>query len=130
MTRRAAARRAAALGAVCAVALGCAAEAQAQLAAPAPARLQVGAREFRFSLSRVKIKAGKVIIQLVNYGEDDHDLRLKRVGGTILYHLKRTSPGHISELRTTLRKGTFNLWCSLPEHKAKGMRATLRVVKP
>ena len=45
------------------------------LAAPAPARVQVGADEFSYSLSRQSIKAGPAIVQLVNYGEDEHDLR-------------------------------------------------------
>ena len=50
--------------------------------APAPARLQVGAEEFRYSLSRQSIKAGPAIVELANFGEDEHDLRLRRVGGT------------------------------------------------
>jgi plastocyanin len=99
-------------------------------AAGAPARLQVGAYEFRYSLSRLRIKAGWAIVQLVNYGEDDHNLRLRRVGGTYTHRIPRTAPGEVGELRTRFRVGTFKLWCSLEGHAAAGMKATLRVVKP
>ena len=57
------------------------------LAAPAPARVQVGADEFSYSLSRLSIKAGPAIVQLVNYGEDEHDLRMRRAGGTRVYRI-------------------------------------------
>jgi hypothetical protein len=95
-----------------------------------PARLQVGAYEFRYSLSRLRLKQGRAIIQLVNYGEDDHNLRLRRVGSDYTHRLPRTAPGDMSELRARLRAGKFDLWCSLPSHADWGMRATLRVVKP
>ena len=48
------------------------ATALALLTLAAPARVQVGADEFRYSLSRQTIKAGPAIVQLVNYGEDEH----------------------------------------------------------
>jgi uncharacterized cupredoxin-like copper-binding protein len=69
------------------------------------------------------------VIQLVNYGEDDHNLRLRRDGGKRTKRLPRTAPGEMSELRTFLRAGKFKLWCSLPGHQEAGMRAGLRVVK-
>jgi plastocyanin len=102
----------------------------APAADPPPARLQVGAYEFRYALSRLRIKSGRAIVQLVNYGEDDHNLRLRRVGSDYTHRLPRTEPGEMSELRTRLRAGKFDLWCSLPGHAEAGMRATLRVVKP
>jgi hypothetical protein len=101
----------------------------APAADPPPARLQVGAYEFRYALSRLRIKSGRAIIQLVNYGEDDHNLRLRRVGSGYTHRVPRTPPGEMSELRAKLRAGKFDLWCSLPGHAEAGMRATLRVVK-
>jgi plastocyanin len=106
------------------------AEVRAEAAEPAPARLQVSADEFRYSLSRLRLKAGPAIVQLVNYGEDDHNLRLRRVGGTYTHRVLRTAPGEVHELRTRFRVGTFRLWCSLEGHAAAGMKATLRVVRP
>jgi plastocyanin len=99
-------------------------------AAPAsPARLQVSATEFRFTLSRLQISRGPAIIELVNMGEDDHDLRLRRIGGTRVWKLHRTHPGDRAQLSARLGAGTFRLWCSLGRHRQLGMRTTLRVVR-
>jgi plastocyanin len=101
------------------------------LAAPAtaaaPARLLVSAKEFQLTLSRASIKAGPAVIQLVNDGEDDHDLRLRRVHGTRVYKIGTTSPGDVGELHAKLVPGTYKLWCSLGEHAALGMRTKLVV---
>ena len=40
------------------------------------------ALEFEYRLSRLSVRQGPALIELVNYGEDEHDLLLKRVGGT------------------------------------------------
>jgi hypothetical protein len=102
------------------------AEALAVLAL-APARVQVGADEFRYQLSRQAIKAGPAIVQLVNYGEDEHDLRLRRAGGTRVYRVGTVLPGGVAELEARFLPGRFTLWCSLADHRARGMRATLVV---
>jgi len=95
--------------------------------APAPARLQVGADEFRYSLSRQSIKAGPAIVELVNFGEDEHDLRLRRVGGTRTYRIGKVRPGAFGELEARFAPGRFRLWCSLADHRRRGMAATLLV---
>lgn len=93
----------------------------------APARVQVGADEFGYTLSRRSIKAGPAIVQLVNYGEDEHDLRLRRAGGTRVYRVGKVRSGGLAELEARLLPGRFTLWCSLADHRARGMSATLRV---
>ena len=93
----------------------------------APARVQVGADEFTFSLSRQSIKAGPAIVQFVNYGEDEHDLRLRRAGGTRVYRIGKVRPGHLGELEARFLPGRFTLWCSLADHRKRGMSATLVV---
>jgi len=96
--------------------------------APAsPARAQVSAREFRLTLSRATIHRGPAIIELVNYDEDDHDLALRRVGGTRTYRIALVHPGETGELDTHLRAGRYAVWCTLADHRARGMRATLLV---
>jgi hypothetical protein len=97
--------------------------------AATPARVSVNAKEFSLVLSRQTLKPGVARIQLYNAGEDAHDLRLKRVGGTRTLRVQETAPGDVSELRTMLRSGKWKLWCSLPGHARAGMRATL-VVRP
>jgi hypothetical protein len=93
----------------------------------APARLQVGADEFRYTLSRQTLKAGPAVVQLVNYGEDEHDLRLRRRGGTRVYRVGTARPGGMAELEARLLPGRFTLWCSLADHRTRGMTATLVV---
>ena len=94
-----------------------------------PARVQVVADEFRFTLSRLKIKAGPAIVQLANFGEDPHDLRFRRTGGTRTYVIRETGPGDERDLEVRLLAGRFTLWCSIADHRKRGMETTLRVVR-
>ena len=102
-------------------------EAFTALALVAPARVQVGADEFRYALSRQSIKAGPAIVQLANFGEDEHDLRLRRTGGTRTYRVGTVAPGGVRELEARFLPGRFTLWCSLADHRRRGMSATLLV---
>jgi plastocyanin len=99
------------------------------VATPPPARVQVVAQEFRYALSRQTIKAGHAIIELRNLGEDAHDLRLRRIGGSRVYALPLTQSGHTTDREFTLRPGTYRLYCSVANHRALGMQATLVVRK-
>jgi hypothetical protein len=96
---------------------------------PVPARVQVVAQEFSYSLSRRKVRAGRVIIELVNIGEDTHDLDIKRVGGTRVFHFPSVRPGHYVDREVRMRPGKYLLWCAIADHKERGMRATLWAVR-
>jgi hypothetical protein len=95
-------------------------------AAATPARMQVTADEFTLVLSRHTLPAGPAIVQLVNRGEDDHDLALRRAGG-VIRRIETVTPGRVDELETTLRPGRYILWCTLAGHRARGMGASLLV---
>jgi plastocyanin len=97
--------------------------------APPPSRVQVSAKEFYFSLSRQTVKAGPAIIELVNFGEDPHDLRLQRVGGAHIAGTPQVQPGDYYDLSVKLLPGTYELWCSIANHRALGMQAKL-IVRP
>ena len=101
----------------------------AAAALPPLTRVQVTAKEFYFSLSRQTVKAGPAIIELVNFGEDPHDLRLQRVGGAHIAGTPQVQPGAYYDLKVTLLPGKYNLWCSIANHRALGMQATLIVRK-
>ncbi|MFN2469088.1 MAG: hypothetical protein ABR521_13280 [Gaiellaceae bacterium] len=92
-----------------------------------PARLQVVADEFNLRLSRLSIVAGPAIVQLANFGEDAHDLRFRRRGGTRTYAIAAIEPGETRDLSARLRAGRFTLWCSLGDHRERGMLASLVV---
>jgi plastocyanin len=97
------------------------------LGARAPARVQVTALEFEYRLSRLSVRQGRALIELVNYGEDEHDLFLRRVGGTKVWRTRKILPGSRATLSVKLRPGVYRLWCEVADHRSRGMRATLRV---
>jgi hypothetical protein len=98
----------------------------AQAAAPL-SHVQVVAVEFRYRLSRVRVPAGPVRIELANFGQDEHDLRLRRIGGSTVYHVRSALPGQRQTLSARLAPGLYRLRCTLADHAARGMRAELRV---
>jgi hypothetical protein len=100
----------------------------AQTQAP-PARVQVVAQEFRYTLSRTKVTAGRVIVELVNRGQDTHDLDMRRVGGTHIFRLRSVLPGQVIDRQLKLVPGRYRLWCAIADHRERGMHATLRVVR-
>ncbi len=100
----------------------------AQLSHP-PARVQVVAQEFSYSLSRQKVRAGRVIVELVNRGQDTHDLDLRRIGGTRIVHFPSVQPGQVVDRELRLVPGRYRLWCAIADHQERGMHAILRVVR-
>lgn len=92
-----------------------------------PTRVQVVAMEFYYVLSRHTVRAGPAIVQLVDFGQDPHDLRMERVGGDRVYGTPIIQPGQIYDLKIDLLPGTYTLWCSVANHRALGMEATLAV---
>jgi hypothetical protein len=97
------------------------------LEARGPSRVQVAALEFEYRLSRLSVRQGPALIELVNYGEDEHDLVLQRVGGKKQWRLAKILPGERATLSIRLRPGLYRLWCAVGDHRTRGMRATLRV---
>jgi plastocyanin len=97
------------------------------VAARGPSRVQVTALEFEYRLSRLSVRQGPALIELVNYGEDEHDLVVRRVGGTRSWRVAKILPGERATLSIRLRPGAYRLWCAVADHRARGMRATLRV---
>jgi len=89
--------------------------------------VQASGTEFRIALSRSRVAPSKLRLEFVNYGEDDHDLALRRVGHRFVRNLGTTRPGERVVERFKVRKGTYMLWCTLSDHRALGMKATLKV---
>jgi hypothetical protein len=106
----------------------------AKPAEPVPDRVGVRGSEFDLILSKAKVKPGRVIVQFVNGGEDPHDLKLQRLadgvqtgpelGGGVV------APGAYENLDLRLKKGSrYVMWCSLSDHRQRGMEATLKIGK-
>ncbi len=85
------------------------------------------AQEFRLTLSRVRVRAGAAVIELVNAGQDAHDLELRRLGGGRVVSWPTLQPGAHRDRDVRLRPGRYALWCGLPGHRALGMEAVLVV---
>jgi plastocyanin len=98
-------------------------------ASPSPSRVQIVAREYSYTLSRLHVKAGTAIIELDNFGQDAHDLRLQRVGSSHVAGLGKVGAGKLGDLTLHLAPGRYLLWCSLQDHRKLGMRASLVVTR-
>jgi uncharacterized cupredoxin-like copper-binding protein len=100
-------------------------------AKPRPlSRMQVTSSEFEFVLSRPKLRQGRAIVELVNLGEDPHDLALRRTArGARTYSTPEVLPGGIRTISLRLYPGRYQLWCTIADHRERGMRATLTVLR-
>jgi plastocyanin len=97
-----------------------------QASAP-PSRVQVVAREYSFSLSRLRVHAGTAVIELANFGQDLHDLRVQRVGSKHIAGLGVVAAVRRGDLTVKLAPGRYSFWCSVANHRKLGMRTTLVV---
>jgi plastocyanin len=99
--------------------------------APAPAHVEVTAEDtaaFRFVLSRPSVPAGRVILEFVNHGQDEHNLNaIEPAEGSVAGSIPNTAPNAHPSLSVDLRRGSYTLFCSIADHEAKGMKATLVV---
>jgi hypothetical protein len=109
------------------VALAFAGAVPAEASAPL-ARVQVVAVEFHYRLSRVRVPTGPVRIELANFGQDEHDLTLRRVGTTKVYPVQSALPGQRRTVTLRLRPGLYMLKCTMADHALRGMTARLRVL--
>ncbi len=102
--------------------------APSEIAPPSVPHVQITAVEYSFTLSRTTVPQGKVVLQFVNHGQDEHNLNAAPAGeGPLAGALPNTLAGEVRNLSVELRSGSYTLFCSLPEHERKGMRATLQV---
>jgi plastocyanin len=99
----------------------------AAAAARPPSRVGVTAREFSFTLSRQTVQPGAAIIELDNFGQDAHDLRLQRKGARHIAGTPVVLARGRYDLKVVLQRGRYMLWCGLANHRALGMTATLVV---
>jgi len=95
-----------------------------------PARLGVRAFEYGLTLSRQTLVAGDTIVELNNAGEDAHNLHITRIDSGADVAIPETPASAINKVRFDTTPGTYRLFCSLPDHAALGMDATIEVTAP
>jgi hypothetical protein len=94
-----------------------------------PHALQVTSGEYFLTLSKSQVTSGAVRVEFNNrFAEDPHDLHLVREDGTgPAYAFGELKAGELDARSLDLSKGTWDLFCALPEHAQRGMTATLKV---
>jgi plastocyanin len=98
-----------------------------QTGPPSVPHVQVTAVEYSFTLSRETVPAGKVIFEFVNNGQDEHNLNVMSSGGEMASTFADTPSKGVHDQAVEMHAGTYVMFCSLPEHEKKGMKATLVV---
>jgi hypothetical protein len=92
-------------------------------ASPSKTTIHVTEREFRIGLSTTKTVAGRVRFEIKNTGKYPHALAISGAG--VKTQTKLIQPGTSAVLLVTLKHGAYSLWCPVPGHAARGMKATL-----
>ena len=94
-------------------------------AGTAKTTINVTEREFSIKLSARKAPVGVVRFVIRNTGLYPHALSVKQ--GAVSKRTPLIKPGKIATLTMTVARGKVSLWCPVPGHAARGMKATLAV---
>jgi uncharacterized cupredoxin-like copper-binding protein len=97
----------------------------ANTTAPKPqgTTVQLTESEFKIVAASKQVKAGEITFKVKNDGKLAHDVA---IAGTS-EKTKLIPPGGTAELKVTLKPGTYELYCTVPGHKAAGMDLKLTV---
>ena len=82
--------------------------------------------DFHIALSKSSFKAGKYVFDAVNKGHTTHALMITGPGIKMAM-TKDIQPGQSATLAVTLKKGTYDVFCPIPGHKALGMNLNINV---
>jgi hypothetical protein len=85
--------------------------------------IRVTEREFKIGLSTTHAPAGPVRFEVKNTGRYAHSLSISGAG--VKAKTKLIPPGKSAVLLVTLKRGVYSLWCAVPGHAARGMKARL-----
>ena len=87
----------------------------------------VSEREWSVSLGRLSVSHGKITFYITNFGQDDHNIKVRRHGRQYGFS-HRIRSGQTTTLSVTLTKpGTYHVFCGIPGHRDMGMNAVLTV---
>jgi uncharacterized cupredoxin-like copper-binding protein len=97
--------------------------AETTTAKPQATTVQVTETEFKIALPSTDLTAGKITFEVKNAGRIPHDLAIKDQSAKT----KLIDAGGSATLTTTLKPGTYELYCSVPGHEEAGMKLTVKV---
>jgi plastocyanin len=90
---------------------------------------------YTYRPSHSTVKAGELTVQLINKGEDEHNMDMEKVGpgnspeGPIVVAVSAASKGASTPTTVDVEPGTYRMWCTLPGHAEKGMETTITVTE-
>ncbi|MCA2227009.1 cupredoxin domain-containing protein [Nonomuraea aurantiaca] len=82
-------------------------------------------REFSLTLSTTDFKPGPYTFMIHNAGTAPHSLSIRGPGVDSTAGI--VPPGKTTKLSVTLKKGTYDLWCPVDNHRAMGMMTKISV---
>jgi uncharacterized cupredoxin-like copper-binding protein len=88
-------------------------------------KVDVSEVEFKIRFPKMSLPAGSYTFDVSNDGKIVHDLVVK--GGGVDDATPHIDPGQSSSLKVDLKPGTYDVYCSIPGHKAAGMDLKLKV---
>jgi plastocyanin len=104
---------------------------------PEPNAVSVTANDrttpYGYAPSHKVVKPGELTVQLINKGEDEHNMDMEKVGpgnapeGPIVVAVSAASNGNSKPTMVDVEPGTYRMWCTLPGHAEKGMETTITV---
>lgn len=105
---------------------GAALASMAAMASAKTTRVTVTEVEYKLTLSRTHLSAGRTTFSVVNKGKIAHSLSISGPGLAKRLIAGTIRPGASRLVTVTLKAGTYRLWCPVPGHAALGMRTTLK----
>jgi len=96
-------------------------------AVPGGSTLTVFEKEYHIGLSAVTIAPGTYTVEVVNQGKMSHNLNIKGPG-VDNWRSPTVAPGTTNRVAmVALRRGTYELWCSIDHHRLLGMETRIQV---
>jgi uncharacterized cupredoxin-like copper-binding protein len=86
----------------------------------------VGESEFKIDIAQTAFTAGNYTFNITNSGSFKHNLIVLGADGTSVKS-DTFDPGATGTLNVALKAGSYEVYCGIPTHKAKGMDLTITV---
>jgi len=83
--------------------------------------------EFHIALSKKSFAPGTYKFTVVDKGHLQHNLVIDGPGVNMAKTAGLLSPGQSASVTVTLRKGSYDIFCGVPGHKAEGMNVNITV---
>lgn len=83
-------------------------------------------RDFTIELERTSFAPGDYTFRVTNAGSVPHDLAIS--GPELPEQVTETlAPGATAQLTVSLREGRYTLWCTVGDHRGRGMEIEVEV---